>query len=305
MLYHLSVHLPPYRNQHRRTFARLGLLLWWVIDDNMRQYMIDEATVVFISDVGAAHKGLFVPGCALTFVFFSATLLTERWLRHVRRIPGALNKKETVYGILCCVFGVIVPKEAEQPAGDYGRIFDAFNHSTAHGTLTLVCVVCIALSAVFQTLEVMRLRSDHSDRNHLRRNAIIKLVIVSVAVAGAIGFGVTYGICSGASNGVAPRTRCNVIQSTAASLEWFIAFLFFLYICTFILDLWPAHKTEGRKFHPGLIEADKANVLHEHKDGRPGAAGGLDSPVRPASEDNHSLGPQVGRPSEDQAAQQV
>ncbi|SCZ97074.1 BZ3500_MvSof-1268-A1-R1_Chr4-2g06974 [Microbotryum saponariae] len=282
------------------TPPQLGLLLWWIVDDNSKQYMIDEATVVFISDVGAAHKGLFIPGTALTFVFFSATLLTERWFRHIRRIPGALKKKETVYDIVCCVFGILGGLALMLLS-----IFDAFNHSTAHWTLTLVFVVCIALSAIFQTLEVMSLERDHVDRNHLRRNAIIKLVIVSVAVAGAIGFGVTYGICAGANNDVAPTSRCNVVQSAAASLEWFIAFLFFLYICTFILDLLPARKTEGHKFHPGLIEADKSNVLHEHKDGRPGAPGGLDSPVRRASEDDHSLGPRVGRTSGDQGLQQV
>lgn len=62
-------------------------------------------------------------------------------------------------------------------------------------------------------------------------------------------------------------------------------------------------RSEGRKFHPDLVEADKANVLHEHKDGRPGARGGLDTPAQRASEDDHSLGPRVGRPSEDQMHQ--
>lgn len=36
--------------------VQLGLLLWWIIDDDHKVYKIDEDTVVFISDVGAAHR---------------------------------------------------------------------------------------------------------------------------------------------------------------------------------------------------------------------------------------------------------
>lgn len=58
-------------------------------------------------NVGAEHKVLFVTGCALTFVTWSATLLTERWLRHIRRIPGSLHKRETRFDIVSVVFGVL------------------------------------------------------------------------------------------------------------------------------------------------------------------------------------------------------
>lgn len=86
-----------------------------------------QATVVFISNVGAAHQALFIAGSALTFVTFSITLLTERtsfrslarsqsvadwlgytgWLRHVRRIPGALQKRERNADIAAVVFGIL------------------------------------------------------------------------------------------------------------------------------------------------------------------------------------------------------
>lgn len=69
----------------------------------------------------------------------------------------------------------------------------------------------------------MSLERDHVDRKHLRRAAIFKLVIVVVALSGAIAFGATYAVCAGASNDAPPDARCNVIQSVAASLEWFIA----------------------------------------------------------------------------------
>lgn len=60
-------------------------------------------------------------------------------------------------------------------------------------------------------------------------------------------------------------------RSVAGAFEWFIAFLFALYLATFIVDLWPARKTAGHTFNPALVEADRNNTLHTHKDGRPGA----------------------------------
>ncbi|KAM0749497.1 hypothetical protein T439DRAFT_327184 [Meredithblackwellia eburnea MCA 4105] len=238
------------------TATLLGLLLWWIIDDHHKTYMIGEATVVFISDVGAAHRGLFIPGTALTFIFYTITLFTERWLRHLRRIPGVLHKKERWADIVAVAFGTV---------GGLAllllSIFNAFDYSTAHWILTAVFVVCVAISAVCQTLEVMWLERDHVERKHLRRNAIWKICIVSVAIAFAIVFGVTYGICSGGNDNVAPTKKCNGVQSLAAATEWFIAFIYDVYLFTFILDLWPATKTYGHKFNPELIEADRKNML--------------------------------------------
>lgn len=71
----------------------------------------------------------------------------------------------------------------------------------------------------------------------------------------------------------------------------------------------------GRKFTPDLVEKDRQNILHEHKDGRPGAPRGeIDETSAPqpgfgAENDTHSgvsypdsIGRPVGRASEDQTA---
>lgn len=151
-------------------------------------------------------------------VTWSLTLLSERWLRHIRRIPGSLHKRETRFDIVSVVFGIL---------GGVAllllSIFDAVNYTNVHWSMTAIFVCAVAISALFQTLETMSLERDHVDRAHLRRAAILKLTIVVLALSGAIAFGATYGVCAGASNDVAPSARCNVIQSTAASLEWFIA----------------------------------------------------------------------------------
>lgn len=123
-------------------------------------------------------RELFIPGTALTFVTYSATMLTERWLRHIRRIPGALHKKERYADILAVIFAIIgglalmllscVRLSSRRRGQKVGRltrslvcsIFNAFDYSTAHWILTAVFVVCVAISAACQTLETMWLERD-------------------------------------------------------------------------------------------------------------------------------------------------
>ncbi|GAA5990005.1 hypothetical protein JCM5350_002365 [Sporobolomyces pararoseus] len=261
------------------TATLLGLLLWWIIDDNHEKYRISDATVTYISNVGAEHQALFIAGTALTSLFYTLTLLSERWLRHLRRIPGALHKRDRDVDIAACVFGIL---------GALALVLLAcFNDQAfpkVHWSFTAIFVVCIAVSALCQTLEIMWLRKDHVERKHLRRAAIIKWIIVGTAICAAIAFGATYGVCAGAQDGVPLTPRCDRIKSAAGVLEWFIAFLYDVYLATFGLDLWPARKTVGHHFDDSLIEQDKQNTLHHHKDGRPGAPGGI------ADFNNHNNG---------------
>lgn len=103
-------------------------------------------------------------------------------------------------------------------------------------------MICIAISATWGTLQVMWLERSQSvpsllpssspnpfhstDRSHLRRNAILKLTIVVLAITGAIVFASTYAVCASAPNDIVPTGKCDVVQSVAAAFEWFIAFLF-------------------------------------------------------------------------------
>lgn len=114
--------------------CQLGLLLRWIIDDGHATYMVDEATVVFISDVGAAHKvsffrtrsrhyaiigvkcslfrydfeqAQFIAGTALTFLFYSLSLFAERYLRQTRRIPGVLRRRELWADVIAVIFGCL------------------------------------------------------------------------------------------------------------------------------------------------------------------------------------------------------
>ncbi|GAA5876808.1 hypothetical protein JCM3774_003479, partial [Rhodotorula dairenensis] len=206
----------------------LGLLLWWAVTDDARRYQISDATIQYVSNIGAEHQWLFILGSALTAIFYSLTLLAERWLRHLRRIPGPLRSRDRWTDICACIFGILGACALVILASANDRDFP-----TVHWSFTAVFVVCIAISALFQTIEIWFLKQDHVERKHLRRNAIIKWIIVGTAVAAAIAFVGTYATCAGQPDDQPLSSRCNRVKSVAAVLEWVIAALYGVYLMTF------------------------------------------------------------------------
>lgn len=207
----------------------IGLLLLWTVNHNtpISQYDPAEPGVLFISSVGAVHKKFFIGMNAATWFMYTLCLFCERWLRHVDRIPGTVRSRERTFDILALCFAFIAGG-----ALTFLGIFDSKHHGQAHWSLTVVFIVCVVLSAIFQTAEVHALAKDHPMRNHLKRNKWIKLFVVVWAVIGAIIFGITYS---------------QDMRSVAAIFEWIIAFVFDIYLATFVLDLWPAAKTSPRQ----------------------------------------------------------
>jgi len=220
----------------------IALLVLWVRAGKPR-YQPDEATVVFISDVGADHHKLFMGICITTAGFYVMALFAERWLRHIDRLPTDLRKREKVFDWLAIFFGCI---------GALGliflSIFDAFDYSTVHWSMTVVFVLGVAISAIFQSSEIWSLHKDHPDRRSLKRNAIIKLVVVTIAIAVAISFAVTYSRCYGNATPTNGHTAqyCNRLTSAAAILEWAVSFILTFYFLTLAADLWPAGKSSPR-----------------------------------------------------------
>lgn len=216
------------------TTAIVGLLGLWV-HDHYKQYQYGEATIVFISDVGAAHHAFFIVFCALTAFFYISTTFAERHLRHQRRIPGSIRKKQTILDI-CSVICAII--------GSLGllflSIFDAFDYSRVHWSMTVVFIVFVALSVLFQTLQIFSLSHDHDGIIMLKVMAILKSIILGLAIAIAIAFAATYGACDG--NAYPGNQRCDRIVSAAAVCEWTVAFVLDIFFLTYVVDLWPAHK---------------------------------------------------------------
>lgn len=220
----------------------LALMALWV-SSGKPQYERGEANPVFISDVGGTYHTLFIIMSSVTVAFYIASLFAERWLRHVDRLPTDLRTREKVFDWLAIIFCII---------GSAGlvllSVFDTFHHSTLHWSFTLVFIVGVALSAIFQSAEIWSLHKDHPDRKSLLRNSIYKLVIVTIAIACAIAFGATYGTCGGEVFATSKHTaeECQKITAAAGALEWTVAFILFFYFLTLVADLWPAGKSSPR-----------------------------------------------------------
>lgn len=123
--------------------------------------------------------------------------------------------------------------------------------------------VGVALSVLFQVLQVFSLAKSHPNRRGaLLATAIVKAFILSLAIAIAIAFAALYGTCRGkAPDG---DTRCNRITSAAAVCEWVVAFLLVFFLASYCWDLWPARKRaqQGLTEDGEMVEDRERAVQH-------------------------------------------
>lgn len=209
-------------------------------------YERGEGSVVYISDVGADNKTLFICGTSITGAFFVVSLCIERWLRHKARLDRNIRNREKWLSVAAIFFA------AAGSACLIGlSIKDAFNYDTIHWRLTIGFIVCVALSAIFTCAEWGWLNSDYEAARYLRFSYLLKLLIILCAIAFAIVMGVYFG---------GDTTRS---QSIAAIMEWTIAFLFDAYLWTLVFDLFPAVYTKhSQRFNP---DETKPHRLHLHR----------------------------------------
>ncbi|WVQ96395.1 hypothetical protein IAU59_003500 [Kwoniella sp. CBS 9459] len=219
------------------------LLSLWVTAGKPR-YKSDSAGIAFISDVGAAHQKLFIVICCTVILLYFSTVCMIRWLRHKGRIPETIGLKEKIFSwlaIFWCAVGC---------AGLFVLAnWNCWDYKQVHWYGTFVFITGVALSAIFQSAEVWCLRKGHENRQHLRRNSYIKLAIVVLSVVLAGAFGGMYMWCRGTTTPTTEgRTfeQCNTSSSTAAILEWTIAFGLNGYFLTLVADIWPSAKSSQR-----------------------------------------------------------
>lgn len=204
--------------------------------DGFPQYENTEANIVFISDVGAAHHTYFIIFSSLSAGFYILTVLVERHLRHQRRIPGSLKKKQTVLDIFSLIFAVI-----GAAALVLLSVFDAFHYSNVHWSMTVVFVVGVGLSVLFQTIEIFSLSKHHDNYLwHLKAMAIVKTILLAFAVAVLLTFVGLYATCRGEVIG--GNARCDRIVSAAGVMEWICAFILSFFFLTYVVDFWPAKR---------------------------------------------------------------
>ncbi|WWC65583.1 uncharacterized protein I303_108201 [Kwoniella dejecticola CBS 10117] len=224
-------------------FGLVILLGTWIADGKPR-YRETQASVAFISSVGAAYETLFFIICLSVIILYFSSVCLIRYLRHKGRIPGTVRLKEKIYSWLAIFFCGI---------GCIGLFilakWNCWDHKSIHWSGTFCFIIGIAFSSIFQTAEVWCLKKEHPDRKHLKRNGICKMVVVGLAVSLAAAFGDFYSYCGGkpfTDNGSHTLEQCETATSTAAILEWSIAFSLNLYFITLIIDLWPSRRTSVR-----------------------------------------------------------
>ncbi|WWC93093.1 uncharacterized protein L201_008058 [Kwoniella dendrophila CBS 6074] len=219
-------------------FGLLILLILWIVKGKPR-YQSTQASIAFISDIGAANRALFLSICIVVIILYFSTVCFIRALRHQGRLPETVQLKEKIFSwlaIFFCAVGCIgLFVLAKWNCWDYPKV---------HWYGTFIFIIGISFSAICQTAEVWCLKKEHPHRKHLKRNGIIKLIIVICSVILASTFGGFYSYCKGknfSDEGHTPL-QCEHTTSTAAILEWTIAFSLNLYFITLIIDLWPSRK---------------------------------------------------------------
>jgi len=215
----------------------LALLIIWLAQGHPR-YKPHNPKIAYISDVGAEQKALFIAGGTVSMVFWVATLIADRMLRHRDRTPGFMRRRESIFSILAIIFGTIAAL-----ALILLTIFDAYNHDNAHWAFTAIFVIAVAINAIFFSLEINSLHHTHNrEVRNLKRSRNAKAILAFFGVVFAIIMAAVGGSCDNTCTipntpTIYCPTRCDRQGSVAAVFEWLIAFIFAIYLATFIFDL--------------------------------------------------------------------
>ncbi|EFR01739.1 hypothetical protein MGYG_04740 [Nannizzia gypsea CBS 118893] len=203
------------------------LLVRWKIDGSpVYATMEPGQSIAYISDIAAQGlKPLFVAGCAVSSVFFVLAFISERWLRHSYRLVPNKGIYDKILSLLSILFAM---------AGAAGLIllahFDTVEHSRLHGGFLTMFIGGYLLSAIFICLAYLRLGIHYKEHKIIFASFLVKVFFIVIELALAIAYGVL---------GKKRRTR-----DTAAIIEWVIAFIFALYVLSFVVDLFPAVKSK-------------------------------------------------------------
>lgn len=108
----------------------VGLLGLWSAD-GFNRYSDTHANIIFISHVGAEHRTFFIIFSSLSAAFYILTVFLERHLRHQRRIPGSIRKRQTYLDIASVIFAII-----GAAALVLLSVFDDINYSTVHWSMS-------------------------------------------------------------------------------------------------------------------------------------------------------------------------
>ncbi|KAF3769617.1 hypothetical protein M406DRAFT_354075 [Cryphonectria parasitica EP155] len=226
----------------------LAMLCTWIAKGEP-YYEFMHATsqhIVYISDIGATSWGkpIFIATSAVMVVSFDLVFMSERWLRHKRRLTPNYSRWEKAMSILSIFWSIV---------GAAGlillTIFDTAHHKTAHDSLLGVFIAGYVISAICVCIEYLLLglvarRRDHgrglqTHRQHriLLASFAIKAVFIIVEIALAVAFG---------------ALEYTERYNQSAILEWVVALVYIFYVWSYVFDFLPVnfamHRTRSNRF---------------------------------------------------------
>ncbi|OAA66256.1 FK506 suppressor Sfk1 [Cordyceps fumosorosea ARSEF 2679] len=142
----------------------LGMLLSWAVSDHgeVYDYLDPDIKIVYISHVGAGRmKPLFIAGSLLSCLLLDLAMLTERYLRHKRRLLPDATVYEKLLATLSIFFAIV---------GSIGlvglAIFDTKNYHILHNLLLAHFLGGYMLAAVCACWECHLLIKRNSESWH-------------------------------------------------------------------------------------------------------------------------------------------
>ena len=126
----------------------LSLLIIWLAQGHPR-YKPDEATIVYISDVGAANHTLFIVLASISAVLYFWSLWMDYRLRHSQRIASRMRRFES-WMAGCAIIAAFISAVNLILLS----VYDAFNHDTTHWTCAVIFFIALIVSGVFNMAEI-------------------------------------------------------------------------------------------------------------------------------------------------------
>lgn len=196
-----------------------AMLIYWLVNDRPTYPSMESSFLAYISDIGAyTLKPLFIAGAAVTATFFWLSLLAMRLNQSLPRWP------ERIFDVLALLTSLMGAVSLVLLA-----VFDTYRYSSRHRLFLFLFMLGVALSALFTTLEYRRLGRTFTNHPVLKYSYVGKAIILVAEV----GLSIAFGVC-----------LYKKYSKTGAILEWVIAFIFTLYVLTFVADLIPRARTK-------------------------------------------------------------
>ncbi|CAD6925842.1 unnamed protein product [Tilletia laevis] len=240
----------------------IGLLLFWTIREEKREYKSNLSSILFISDIGGIHRTYFIILSSCTAGFYILTTI----LRHFRsqhwssRHSGTAKERQIWWLSIASSFSAFVAAMSLVLLS----VFDTFRHERIHVSFLILFVVGVSLSVLLQIIPVLYLTKDHDgEQLHPRRVAYVKLYLLVLAVPVVVLFMITYAIC----HGTVPEgdARCDRVVSTAAVCDWAVAFILAVFFIAYTFDFLKssAGKLNGHRLdETGSPSAQIAGLHH-------------------------------------------